>query len=122
MREETRQRLEREIRRRRIKAAAAALAAAIIVVAIMAVMTLNQQRSASADPIVGEREVAGLIERWKAAPRSAGSPVLITLDVKLSDGRMVHAASSTHSGAQVGTEVRLIQRTHKSGRVDHLWP
>lgn len=122
MREETKQRLEREIRRRRIMLGAAIAGGVAVFLAVAVALTWFRQGDAASDPVASEREVAGTVERWQNAPRRSGLPILITLDVVLDDGRRVHASSSVHASASIGGKVRLIERTHRSGRVDHLWP
>jgi hypothetical protein len=115
MREETRLKFEREVRKQWI--ARAAMAAGFLLVMAGALWFTDL------DAHVDKREVAGVVER--VSPIQGGSTQAIQngldVDVKLADGRhaRVMAPKSTHP--EVGAHVAIVEHVHWSGRTTFSW-
>lgn len=115
MREETRLKFEREVRKQWLKRGAMALALVPLVAAAAWFTSL--------DAHVDRHEVAGVIE--SVSPIQGGSTQAIqnglNVDVKLDDGRhaQVMALKSTHP--EVGAHVAIVEHVHWSGRTTYSW-
>jgi hypothetical protein len=115
MREEVRQKFEREVRKQWIKRGAYA-AAALVVVAALAWFT-------DLDAHVDRREVAGVVE--KVLPIQGGSTQAIqnglNVDVRLDDGRHARVMVQKATHPEIGSHVAIIEHVHWSGRTTFSW-
>jgi hypothetical protein len=115
MREETRLKFEREVRKQWIRRGAYA-AVGLVVLAGFAWFT-------NLDAHVDRREVAGVVE--KVSPIQGGSTQAIQngldVDVKLADGRHAHVMALKSTHPEVGAHVAIVEHVHWSGRTTFSW-
>jgi hypothetical protein len=115
MREETRLKFEREVRKQWIRRGAYA-AAALVLLAGAAWFT-------DLDAHVEKREVAGVVE--SVAPIQGGSSQAIqnglNVEVKLDDGRHARVLVLKTTHPEVGSHVAIMEHIHWSGRRTFSW-
>lgn len=115
MREETRRRLDRQLRLQRLKWAVAALGVLACVAGGLWITDL--------DATVETRRVAGVVE--KVNPLVGGSIRAaeegLNVDVKLADGRVVHVMALKTTDPHVGDRVEVAEHVHGTGRVTYSW-
>jgi hypothetical protein len=115
MREETRLKFEREVRKQWIARGAMA-AGFLAVIAVAAWFT-------DLDAHVEKRQVAGVVE--KISPLPGGMPQAVqnglSVDVKLADGRHAHVIAEKATNPTVGAEVAIVEHIHGSGRTTFSW-
>ncbi len=115
MREETRLKFEREVRKQWIRRGAIA-AGGLVVVAALAWFT-------NLDAHVEKREVSGVVEN--VSPIQGGSTQAIqnglNVDVKLDDGRHAHVMAMKTTHPEVGARIAIIEHVHWSGRTTFSW-
>jgi hypothetical protein len=112
MREETRQRLNRAIRRDRLKkiAAFAGIAAALAGGFVLI----------DFDAHVENRRIAGTVEHIGAL-NSKNAASAVSVDVKLDDGRHVTVIALKTTDPHVGDHVTVSEHRHRTGRVTFTW-
>lgn len=115
MREETRLKFEREVRKQWV--ARGAIAAGFLVVMAAALWFTEL------DAHVEKHEVSGVVER--ILPIQGGSTQAIqnglAVDVRLDDGRHVHVTALKTTHPQVGAHVSIVEHAHWSGRTTFSW-
>lgn len=115
MREETRLKFERQVRKQWIRRGVYAAAAAVVVAALAWFTDL--------DAHVEKREVAGVVET--VSPIQGGSTQAIQngLDVavKLDDGRHARVLVLKTTHPEVGSHVAIVEHIHWSGRRTFSW-
>lgn len=115
MREETRLKFEREVRKQWLRRGALALAG----VAALAVAVWFEDLDAHVD----KHEVAGVVE--KVSPIQGGSTQAIqnglAVDIRLDDGRHAHVMTLKTTHPEVGAHVAVVEHVHWSGRTTFSW-
>jgi hypothetical protein len=115
MREETRLKFEREVRKQWIKRGAYAVGGLVVVAALAWFTNL--------DAHVEKREVAGVVE--SVLPIQGGSTQAIqnglNVDVKLDDGRHAHVMALKTTHPEVGARIAIVEHVHWSGRTTFSW-
>ncbi len=115
MREETRLKFEREVRKQWIRRGAYAVAA-LVALAGAAWFT-------DLDAHVEKREVAGVVE--SVSPIQGGTSQAIqnglNVDVKLDDGRHARVLVLKTTHPEVGAHVAIMEHIHWSGRRTFSW-
>lgn len=115
MREETRLKFEREVRKQWIKRGAIALGGLVLLAGALWFTDL--------DAHVERREIAGVVE--KVSPIQGGSTQAIqnglSVDVKLDDGRHAHVMALKTTNPQVGAHIAIVEHIHWSGRTTFSW-
>jgi hypothetical protein len=115
MREETRLKFEREVRKQWV--ARGPMAAGFLLVMAGALWFTDL------DAHVDDRDVAGVVER--VAPIQGGSTQAIqsglNVDVKLDDGRHAHVMALKSTHPEVGARVAIVEHVHWSGRTTFSW-
>ena len=115
MREETRLKFEREVRKQWLQRGAIALGGLVVLAGALWFTDL--------DAHVEKRDVAGVVE--KVSPVQGGSTQAIqgglNVDVKLDDGRHAHVMALKSTNPQVGAHVAIVEHTHWSGRTTFSW-
>lgn len=112
MRSETRDRLERTIRRQRLARLAVGGLAAVAFAVVLAL--------ASLDMSVESHQVTGHIERV-AALTTKDARSGLAVDVALDDGRHVHVLALKTTDPHVGDRVSIAEHHHASGRSTFSW-
>jgi hypothetical protein len=115
MREETRLKFEREVRKQWMRRGAIALGGLVVVAALAWFTDL--------DAHVEKREVAGVVET--VSPIQGGSTQAIqnglNVDVKLDDGRLARVLVLKTTHPEVGSHVAIVEHIHWSGRRTFSW-
>ena len=115
MREEVRQKFEREVRKQWI--ARGAMAAGFLAVLAAAAWFTDL------DAHVEKRQVAGVVE--SVSPIQGGTTQAIqhglSVDVKLTDGRHAHVIAEKTTNPVVGATVAIVEHIHGSGRTTFSW-
>jgi len=115
MREEVRQKFEREVRKEWI--ARGAMAAGFVAVMAVALWFTDL------DAHVEKRQVSGVVE--KISPLPGGMPQAVqnglSVDVKLADGRHAIVVAEKSSIPAVGSAVAIVEHVHGSGRTTFSW-
>jgi len=115
MREETRLKFEREVRKQWI--ARGAMAAGFLAVLVVAAWFTDL------DAHVEKRQVAGVVE--SVSPIQGGTTQAIqnglSVDVKLADGRHAHVIAEKATNPTVGAQVAIVEHVHGSGRTTFSW-
>jgi hypothetical protein len=115
MREETRLKFEREVRKQWIARGAMAIGGLAVLAAALWFTDL--------DAHVDKREVAGVVER--VSPIQGGSTQAIQngldVDVRLADGRHAHVMALKSTHPEVGAYVAIVEHVHWSGRTTFSW-
>lgn len=120
MRPETRRRLDQALARERARKFAIAGLVVALIVAIALYADWRRRLSAE-DTLVSEADVGGTIEQWHYVSNRQSGPQVISLRVRLDDGRAVEAGSTSHPTAQVGGHIEVTERRYHSGRVAYVW-
>jgi hypothetical protein len=121
MRAETSKKLDRLLVRRRFANITAVVGVVAVVGGLFVLQDVLRQRSAD-DPVVARVLLGGTVTQWRyAQTRQSGGSQLITVHVRLDDGREVDAGTTTHPAAKVGEHIEVTERRHASGRVAHVW-
>ncbi len=115
MRDETRRRLERQLRTERLKWVIAGLGILGCVAGGLWVTGL--------DASIETRHVAGVVE---AVGPLVGAKTLameqgLAVDVKLEDGRLVHVMALKTTDPHIGDHVQVAEHIHGTGRVTYSW-
>lgn len=120
MREETRARFEREVRKQQLRKGAGIV---LTVAALMTVIVLAYSNSnRGPDDLVSEATVPATVKFWYQAPvRAAQGQDLISVTATLDNGRDVQAGSLSHNQAHAGDRIELTERHYKSGRTTYVW-
>jgi hypothetical protein len=117
MREETRQKLDRELRRRQMKWIG--LGAAITSVMGLGFWFTGLDASVKVNHVAGVVENVGPLNMpgmtTKAIEEGYG------VDVKLEDGRLAHVMVLKTTNPQVGQKVEIAEHVHGSGRTTFSW-
>lgn len=107
MRHETRLKIDREIRKRRITMAAGVAAAVAVLGALMWLVDLDTHET--------KTRVAGTIESV-TTPTQKGAMDGLDVAVKLDDGRHVRVLAMRSREPHVGEHIELTEHHHGSGR------
>lgn len=120
MREETRAKFEREIRKQNLrKAAGAALTAVLLIGGIVIAFSRGNH---GPDELVSEKTVPATVKFWYQVPmRASQGQDLISVTATLDSGRDVQAGSSSRHEAHAGERIELMERHYKSGRTAYVW-
>lgn len=119
MREETRAKFEREVRKQQLRKAASA---GLTIAAVLAVIVLAYSRNRGPDELVSEAVVPATVKFWYQAPvRQAQGQEIISVTATLDGGKDVQAGSSAHHIAKAGEHIELTERRYKSGRITYVW-
>ena len=115
MREETRKKFEREIRRQWLKRGAIAAACAALFAGALWFTDRDGhvERRAATGTIIYVAPVAGL--------NSQAIQTGVDVDVKLDDGRDVHVLAMKSTHPQVGEHVSITEHVHGTGRSTFTW-
>lgn len=115
MREETKRRLDRQLRLQKMKWAAAGVG--------LLGIAAGGFYATGLDATVETHHVAGVVEA--VGPIVGGSTRAIeeglAVDVKLDDGRRVHVMALKTTGPHVGDHVKVAEHVHGTGRVTYSW-
>jgi hypothetical protein len=117
MREETRKRLERELRVRRIKWGAAAVGVAAVVVGAFYWKSLDIM-VVTTNPGDGTVVYVG---PPAGKYRSVVAQTNMQVDVKLDDARVAHLLTPREKAPKLGEHIKIADHVHGSGRHSFAW-
>jgi len=115
MREETRLKFEREVRKQWLRRGAWVLAGLVAVAAALFLEDL--------DAHVERHEVAGVVEKVESVQGGTTQAIQngLAVDVRLDDGRHAHVLAQKSTHPEVGAHVAIVEHVHRSGRTTFSW-